>query len=92
MASRLTVVLVSLLMASPAVIFWFWLVFQQTRAVTLCPEGSRCSEVGLNVDCSDSSLKSIPSILHTNVQALAIDGTKIKYLAMTVLFPEEWLG
>jgi hypothetical protein len=79
MASKLTVVLVSLLVASPAVIFWFWLVFQQTRAVTLCPEGCVCSYMGLDVDCSHSSLKSIPSSLPTHAHELLIDDNNITY-------------
>jgi Leucine-rich repeat (LRR) protein len=79
MASRLTVVLLLLLLASPALMFWFWLVFQQTRAVTQCPEECRFSEEGRNVDCSVLSLENIPSYLPTHVQVLVIDGNNITY-------------
>ena len=38
MPSRLSVVLVSILMATPALIFWLWLVIQPTTETIQCPE------------------------------------------------------
>ena len=55
MPSRLTVVLVSLMLAAPAVIFWLWLVIQPTRVAMLCLEGCRCDPRGYHIDRSGSS-------------------------------------
>jgi hypothetical protein len=57
MPSRLTVVLVSLLVATPAVMFWLWLVIQRVRVAILCPEECWCRPGGYLVDCTLSSLK-----------------------------------
>jgi hypothetical protein len=77
MPSRLTVVLLSLLLAVPTVIFWLWFLIQPTREATLCPEQCRCDEVGIDVNCSDAGLKRIPSILPIQVRILVLDGNSI---------------
>jgi Leucine-rich repeat (LRR) protein len=81
MPSRVTVVLVSLLLATPAVIFWLWLVTLPARVVIKCPEECRCHGTeGYYLNCSDSGLNSIPSVLPTHVQALGLDGNNITFL------------
>jgi len=70
MPSRLTVVLVSLLLALPVVIFWLWLVILPARVAILCPEGCRCDIGGYNVICDDTSLTAVPLIHLTDVREL----------------------
>jgi hypothetical protein len=76
----LTVVLVSLLLAALAVIFWLWLMILRARLAILCHEGCWCHSVGYYVDCYNSSLNSIPSILPTNTRWLVLDGHSITSL------------
>ena len=73
MPSRLTVVLVSLLLARPSLIFWFWVVIQPTRLSILCPVEWCYDPGGYHVDCSISSLNSIPLIFPTDVRKLVLD-------------------
>jgi hypothetical protein len=77
MTSRLTVVLPLLLLAVPMVIYWLWLLNQPIREKIQCPEKCRCGEVGLNVNCSNSGLNRIPSILATQVRILLLSGNNI---------------
>ena len=79
MLSRLTVVLVSLLLVTPAVMFWLWLMILPARVELLCPEECRCQIEGYYVNCSGSGLNSIPLIHPTDVRILVIDGNDITY-------------
>jgi len=79
MASRLTVVLVSLLLATPVVTFWLWLMILPARVAVLCPEECRCETEGYYVNCSGSELNSTPLIHPTDVRILVIDGNNITY-------------
>ena len=80
MPSRLTVVLVSLLLATPAVISWLWLVIVPIRVKKLCPEECWCDAGGYVVDCSGKALHSIPSIYLTQVQELILIDNNITCL------------
>jgi hypothetical protein len=80
MASRRTVVLVSLLVATPAVIFWLWLVILPAIVAILCPEGCWCDPGGNYVNCSNSSLNSITVTFHTDVRTLKLDYIKLTSL------------
>jgi hypothetical protein len=80
MPSKLTVVVLSLLLAIPAVIFWLWLVILPARVSILCPEKCKCAAGGYYVNCTGSSLIEIPSILPTNVRGLLLDNNSITYL------------
>ena len=77
MPSRLTVVLVSLLLALPVVIFWLWLVIVPARVATLCPGGCRCDIGGYDVDCDNTSITSVPIIHLTDVRLLSISENNI---------------
>jgi hypothetical protein len=79
MSSRLTVVLVLLLLATPDIIFWLWLVILPTRVAIQCPEECRCKDDGYYLKRSDSGLNSIPSILPTHVRVLVLDGNSVTY-------------
>jgi hypothetical protein len=79
MPSRLTVVLVSLLLTAPAVISWLWLVILPTRLDVVCPEECKCETEGYFVYCSYSALNSIPSNLPTHVRLLELSGNSITY-------------
>ena len=78
MTSRLTVVVVSLLLATPAAIFWLWLVTQAARVEQLCPEQCWCYPLGTVVTCSLSS--SIPLTFPTNVQGLVLENGSLTSL------------
>jgi len=78
--SRLTVVLVSLMLAAPAVIFWLKLVIQPARVAILCPEECWCYPGGYHVDYLESSINSVPLILPTNTRRLALNDSRITSL------------
>ena len=80
MPSRLTMVLVSLTLATPAALFWLWLIIQPTREAIPCPEECWCEIDGYFVNCSDADLKNIPSILPTHVRGLLLDGNNVTFL------------
>jgi hypothetical protein len=80
MPSRLTVVFVSLLLATPAVIFWLWLVVLPARVAILCPEGCRCDSGEYYVHCSDSSLRNIPLIFPKDIRELLLFDNSITSL------------
>jgi hypothetical protein len=80
MPATVKAVLVSLLVALPALIFWTWLVILPARFTLLCPEGCRCSAGGDKVDCINSSLDNIPVIFHKGVQSLTFDRNNLTYL------------
>ena len=80
MSSNLTVVMVPLLLAIPAVISWLWLVIVPLRVTKLCPEGCWCDVGGYVVDCSNTSLHNIPSIYLTHVQELVLNDNNITSL------------
>ena len=65
-------VLVSLLLATPAVVFWLWLVIVPARLAILCPERCTCDTIGYFFYCSRTSLNPVPSIHLTDVQVLMI--------------------
>ena len=78
MPSRLTVLLVSLLLAIPDAIFWLWLVTQAARVDKLCPKECWCYHLGTFVTCSLSS--SIPLVFPTNVRGLVLESSIITSL------------
>jgi hypothetical protein len=80
MPSRLTVVLVSLLLATPAVIFWLWMLFWPASVAILCPEGCRCDPGGYYVKCVGTSLTTPPLIQQTDVRVLSFIYFKIMFL------------
>ena len=80
MPSRLTVVLLSLLLATPAVVFWLWLVIVPAKVEILCPEGCRCDTGGYFVECDGTSLKSVPLIHLTDVRVLGLFSNEITSL------------
>jgi len=63
MPSRLTVVVVSLLLATTVLIFWLWFVILPTRVSILCPEGCECRKGGYIVICNGPSLTAPPLTL-----------------------------
>jgi hypothetical protein len=89
MPSRLTVVLVSLLLATPAVILWIWLLILPERVAIQCPEECCYEKVGYHVDCSSSSLNSIPLNFPANFQKLALDSKIIRSLKKDIFI---WRG
>jgi hypothetical protein len=74
------VVLVSLLLATPSVIFWLWLVVLPARVAKLCPEECKCDAMGYYVNCENSSLSNIPLIFLTEVRVLVLDNNNITSL------------
>ena len=70
MPSRLTVVLVSLFLAIPAVVFWLWLVIVPARVAMFCPEECWSDPGGYDVLCINTSLTSVSAIRLTNVRNL----------------------
>ena len=71
--------LVSLLLATPAVIFWLWLVIVPVRVAILCPEECRCDTGGKLVFCSSTSLTAVPLIYLTDVRVLSLSENKITF-------------
>jgi len=80
MPSGLTVVLVSLLLALPVVVFWLWLVILPARTAILCPKECRCDIGGYYVKCGDTSLTAVPLIHLPDVRGLFLFRNKISLL------------
>jgi len=59
-----------MLLATPVVAFWLWLVFVPARVAILCPEECNCTTGGYSVTCKFLSVKHIPLIHPTNVRQL----------------------
>jgi len=70
MPSKLTVVLVSLMVSTAVLIFWLWLVIVPSRVGALCPEECNCDPTGYYVECSSISLTAVPVIHLTDVKSL----------------------
>ena len=81
MESKVTEVLVSLLLAFPVVIFWLWLVILPARVAILCPVGCRCDIGGYIVKCEHTSLTAFPLFHLTDVRYLWFIRNKITLLA-----------
>jgi len=80
MASKLTVMLFSLLLATPAVAFWLWLVIMPAIVAVLCPEGFECYTAGYLIDCKKLSLYPISLIRHSIVRYLRLFDSNISLL------------
>ena len=80
MPTRGIVVLVSLLLATPVIMSWLWLVIMPLRVAKHCPQECWCDVGGYFVDCSRKSLHNIPSIYLTHVQDLVLDDNNIPSL------------
>ena len=80
MPSNLTVLLVSLLLATPAVVFWLWLVILPARVAILCPEECECDRGGYVVDCDGTSLTAVPLIHLTAIRVLWLFENQITLL------------
>jgi Leucine-rich repeat (LRR) protein len=80
MPSRLAVVLVLLLLATPAVVFWLWLVIVPARVAILCPEGCWCDSAGYQIICLRASFNNIPVLLLRSITELYIADNNITSL------------
>ena len=78
MPSRLTVVLVSLLLATPTVAFWLWLVIVPAKVDILFPAECRFQTGRYRVLCDDRTLTTVPLIRFTGVRELQLSGNTIK--------------
>ena len=87
MPSRLTVVLVSLLLATPVLIFWLWLVILPASVAVLCPKECKCDAGGYYVKCNGTSLNPVPLIHLTDVRVL-----RISYIEITVLEKDSFVS
>jgi hypothetical protein len=65
-------VLVSLLLATPAVAYWLWLVIVPARVAILCPERCECDTGGYKIRCYFPSINFIPLIHLTDAQELFV--------------------
>jgi len=80
MPSNLTLVLMSLLLATPVVALWLWLVVVPVKVAILCPGKCVCATLGYTVKCDNLSVNPIPLIHFTNVQILRLSGNEINLL------------
>jgi len=77
MPSRLSVVLMSLLLAAATVATWLWLVIVPAKVSMLCPEGCQCDPTGYIVHCRGSSLTLVALIHLTDVRKLYLYNNNI---------------
>jgi hypothetical protein len=73
-------VFVSFLLATPAIIFWLWLVILTARVAKLCPEKCTCELGGYRVVCYEASLNAVPLIYFTNIRELSLFADNITLL------------
>jgi len=74
---KLTVMSVSLLLATSAVIFWLWLVIVPAGEAILCPKECKCDTGGYYIICYGPSITSVPLIHLTDVRVLGLYENKI---------------
>ena len=86
MPSSLTVLLVSLLLGIPAVLFCLWLLILPARVSCLCPKECQCDPGGYFVACSDISLNPVPLIHLTDVRVLWLNENEITFLKNNSFF------
>jgi Leucine-rich repeat (LRR) protein len=67
MKSRVVVVLATIMLILPALIFWMWLVIPIIRVKMLCPATCTCDTFDTSIDCTGLSLSNIPDIYLTDV-------------------------
>ena len=79
MPSRLTVVVLSLLLATAVLIFWLGFVILPARVSILCPEGCE-SKKGYIIICNGPSLTAPPLIRLTNTRVLLLRRNEIRLL------------
>jgi len=70
--SRRIVVLVSLLLASPAMIFWLWLVIVPAIVAVFCPVECWCCPGGYHVTCHGSLLTTVSLIRLTDIRVMEL--------------------
>jgi len=80
MPSRLTVLLVSLLLAIPTLAFWLCLVTVPAVVAILCPEECECATGGYLIICKDILINPIPLIPLTYVRYLWLYKNKVTLL------------
>jgi Leucine-rich repeat (LRR) protein len=89
MPKRVTVVLVSLLLATPFLMSWLRLVIVPYKVTKLCPQECWCDIGGYWIDCSGKSLHSIPSVYFTHVQELVLNDNNITSLERDSFISKE---
>ena len=71
-------VLLSLLLALPAVMFWLWLVILPAGVAIVCPGECRCEAGGYYVVCDETSLTAVPLIQLPDVRGICLYKNKIR--------------
>jgi len=80
MPSKPTVLLESLLLATPTLILWLWSVIVPARVAILCPKECQCDTGGYYVECDGTSLNPVPLIHPTDVRTLWLTEKNITLL------------
>ena len=86
MSSRLTVMLVSLLLATPVVIFWLCLLILPATVAVPCPVECNCRDGGIVIKCFAQSLTAPPLIHFPDVRNLALSYSNITLLEKDSFF------
>jgi len=86
MPTKLTVVLLSLLLATPVFIFRLWLLIVLARVAEPCPEECECRTGGIEITCSGPSITAIPLIRFLYVRKLDISYSNITLLEKDSFF------
>jgi len=87
MPSKRTVVLLSLLLATPVFIFCLWLLIVPARVAEPCPKECKCGTEGVEIFCYNSSLTAIPLIRFPNVRNLRLHNSNITLLEKDSFLP-----
>jgi hypothetical protein len=91
MPSRMTVVFVSFLLATPTVIFWILLVIEPAIVAILCPEECWCDLGGYDVICNGTPFKTVPLIHLTFVRELKLRKYNLTFWRRRFSFT-DWAG
>jgi hypothetical protein len=87
MPSTVKTLLMTLIVVSPALIFWIWLMILAARLTLLCPQGCWCNAGGDTIDCTNSSLDNIPVITQEDVLSLKLHYNNLTYLKKDAFLP-----
>jgi hypothetical protein len=86
MPSRLTVVFVSLLLATSAVIFWLWFVIVSAKVAILCPQECWCDKGGYCAQCYGPTLTRVSPLLLPNARQLGLFNHQVTLLETDSFF------
>ncbi|XP_069696519.1 uncharacterized protein [Periplaneta americana] len=81
MSSRSRIIPVAVILLTPVLVFWMWLLSKAIKSSWLCPRECWCDPEEGILDCSHASLKELPQIYHNPIYKLYLHYNNFSILA-----------